>query len=149
MAERRSEQRGYPLPAYNFRVSVGEEAMRFAKVSGLVQEHQALSYRHGLSFLEGEQLTLHHFDKYEDLTLEQGTVHGSSSLYDWFRSRDQRSIQIRLCDPSGAPVVRWHIAKAQPIKLSGPQLDALTNEVSIDTLEIKAAGIRIDHVEQD
>ena len=73
MAHTLAEQAAaYPLAAYNFRVTVGGTTMRFAKVSGLVREHQTLTYRDGLSFMDGEQIVKYFVDKYQTVTLEQG-----------------------------------------------------------------------------
>jgi phage tail-like protein len=141
-----AQRTSYPLAAYNFRVTVEGTAMRFAKVSGLQREYQTLTYRHGLSFLEGEQIAKYYVDKYVAVTLEQGTMIGSKSLHEWLESKDKKSMEIQLCDPAGTPVIAWRIAKALPVKLSASTFDAKSNEVAIDTLEIKAAGISIVHL---
>lgn len=147
MAETTQSQRtNYPLAAYNFKVSVDGETMRFAKVSGLQREHQTLTYRHGLSFLEGEQIAKYFIDKYETVTLEQGTIIGSKRVHEWLESKTPVAMQIQLCDPQGNPVIEWKVAKALPVKLSAPVFDAKSSEVAIETLEIKAAGISITHI---
>ena len=147
MAETRQQQRSsYPLAAYNFRVNVDGTTMRFAKVSGLQREYQTLSYRHGLSFVEGEQIAKYYVDKYASVTLEQGTVIGSKFLHEWLERKTKVAVEVSLCDSEGTPVVAWRIAKALPVKLSASAFDAKTNEVAIDTLEIKAAGISIVHL---
>lgn len=133
----------YPLAAYNFRVTVGGTTMRFAKVSGLVREHQTLTYRHGFSFLEGEQIVKYYVDKYVPLTLEQGTVAGSTFLHTWLESREKAAMEVQLCDAAGTPVLAWRVAKAIPVKLSAPAFDARTNEVAIESLELEAAGITV------
>lgn len=136
----------YPLAAYNFRVEVDGNAMRFAKVSGLQREHQTQTYRHGLGFLEGEQIAKYFVDKYVSVTLEQGTMIGSKFLHEWLEDRKSRPLTVQLCDAQGVPVIEWRVAKALPVKLSAPAFDAKSNEVAIDTLELKAAGITIKHV---
>lgn len=147
MALSKQEQRtSYPLVAYNFRVTVDGAAMRFAKVSGLAREHQTATYRHGLSFIEGEQIAKYYIDKYVSVTLEQGTVIGSASLHQWLEAKSTCAMEVSLCDQSGTPVIAWRIAKALPVKLSAPTFDARASEVAIDSLEIKAAGISIVHL---
>jgi phage tail-like protein len=147
MAQTRQEQRSsYPLAAYNFRVTVEGETLRFAKVSGLQREYQTLTYRHGLSFIEGEQIAKYRVDRYSTLTLEQGTVAGSPFLHQWLERSSPAMMEVSLCDAAGVPVIAWRIAKALPVKLSAPAFDAKTNEVAIDTLEVKAAGISIVHL---
>lgn len=133
----------YPLAAYNFRVTVGGTTMRFAKVSGLVREHQTLTYRDGLSFLDGEQIVKYFVDKYVTVTLEQGVVASEKDLRQWLESAEKSAVEVQLCDASGAAVLAWRINKAIPVKLTAPTFDAKTNEVALDSLEIKAAGISI------
>ena len=48
MAESSAAQRAtYPIPSYNFRVSVGSESVSFTEASGLTMEYETLTYRHG------------------------------------------------------------------------------------------------------
>lgn len=137
----------YPLPAYNYNVVVGGVAspIRFARVSGLEIEYETLTYRDGLSFREGERIQKYWVDKYMPLSLEQGTVARDSFLFEWLRELDERSMEISLCDESGTPVVTWRLAKALAVKMSGPTLDAQTNDVAIDRLEVRVAGISVVH----
>lgn len=147
MAQARQEQRaGYPLAAYNFRVTVDAQEMSFAKVSGLQREHQTLTYRDGLSFLDGEQIAKYRLDKFVSVTLERGTMIGFRFLHDWLEDRASRAMEISLCDERGAPVLAWRIARAIPVKLTAPTFDARNNEVAIEILEVKAAGISIVHL---
>lgn len=147
MAHTQAQQRSsYPLAAYNFRVNVDGATMRFAKVSGLQREYKTLTYRHGLSFIEGEQIARYFVDTYVPVTLVQGTVIGAKSLHEWLERPKPVALEVDLCDAEGTPVLAWRIAKALPVKLSAPTFDANTNEVAIDTLELRAAGITIVHL---
>jgi phage tail-like protein len=147
VAQTRQEQRAsYPLAAYNFRVTVGGTAMRFAKVSGLQREHQTVTYRHGLSFLEGEDIAKFHVEAFVPVTLEQGTVAGQRLLHDWLEKPEPVPMEVSLCDEKGVPVIAWSIARALPVKLTAPVFDASTSQVSIESLEIRAAGISIKHL---
>jgi phage tail-like protein len=144
VAQTKAEQRaGYPLAAYNFRVTVDAQALSFAKVSGLHREHQTLTYRHGLSFLEGEYITKYRIDKYVSVTLERGTTLSMRFLQTWLEEQQKRQVEISLCDEAGTPVLAWRIARAIAVKLTAPTFDARTSEAAIDTLELKAAGISL------
>ncbi|MEB3362420.1 MAG: phage tail protein [Synechococcaceae cyanobacterium] len=136
---------GYPLVAYNYRVLLEGIDMRFSKVDGLVWERKALMYRDGLSFLDGESIGLCRVDTYSQLTLQQGVVEGDTTLHNWLRAGDARWLQVQLCQADGHAVLAWRASRAVPIKLSGASLDAKTNDVFIDTLEIRAAGWSITH----
>jgi len=135
----------YPLVAYNFRVDIGSINMRFTKVDGLVWERKAVTYRDGLSFLDGETITLCRVDTYTTLTLQQGVMAKDPSLHHWLHSGDARWLHVQLCKADGAPVLAWQAARAIPVKLTGSALDANTNEVFIDTLELRASGWSIKH----
>lgn len=50
------QRTNYPLPAYNFRVKVDQTEMSFSEVTGIAVEYDHVSYRHGLTFLEGESI---------------------------------------------------------------------------------------------
>lgn len=147
MAQTREQQRAdHPLGAYAFRVTVDAQALSFARVSGLQREHHALTYQHGLSFLEGQTLARYHYAKFIDVTLERGTTAGASFLHAWLEERRARAMEISMVDAAGAPVLAWRIARAVPIKLTAPTLDASSHEVAIETLALKAAGITLVHL---
>lgn len=146
MAETKSHQRdAYPLPAYNFRVTIGGEAMSFSEVSGVTIDYETVTYKHGLSFSEGEVLKKYRYNKFVPIRLKKGTVKGNY-LYEWLKSKDKRRLDISLCDEEGKAVVNWVVGKAVPVKLEAPTFDANTNEVAIETLEVMAANISVEHV---
>lgn len=146
MAQSPDSQRAtYPLPAYNFRVDVGGVTMSFSEVSGIDVEYETVTYRHGLSFSEGETVKKFYYEKYVPITLKRGTVIGANDLYEWLKTKELRHMAVSLCDESGAAVVTWIIRKAVPVKLSAPTLNAASNEVAIEALEVQAAGISVEH----
>lgn len=132
-----------PLVAYNFRVTVGGVAMGFAEVSGLQRTYEHVTYRHGLSFSEGEKIDKVHLDRYAPITMKRGTVYASTTLRTWLEDRAPRAIDIVLCGVGGAALVRWRVAKGLAVKLVAPTFDAGGNEVAIETLEVMAAGISV------
>ena len=146
MSESAAQQRArYPLAAYNFRVSIGDAAMSFSEVSGLVREHQTLVYKHGLSYWEGEDIVKFRYDKYVQVTLKKGVVAGATQLYQWLESLDKKSLSVSLCDEKGAEVVIWRIKKALVVKLEAPSFQASGNEPAIETLTLMASGISVEH----
>jgi phage tail-like protein len=146
MSETAASQRAqYPLAAYNFRVTVGEAVMSFTEVSGLAQDYQTLTYKHGLSFWEGESISRFRYDKYVQLTLKKGVIAGLTEIYEWLDSGDKLGLSISLCDEEGDAVVTWQIKKALIVKLEAPPLQASGNEVAIETLTLLASGISVEH----
>jgi hypothetical protein len=87
--------------------------MRFAKVSGLQREHKVLTYRDGLSFLDGELIARYHLDQYASVTLEQGVVQGDSSLQVWLDSSETQPMEVQLCNAKGVPVLAWRMARSE------------------------------------
>ncbi len=135
---------GYPLAAYNFRVTVGSVAMGFSEVTGLVRQFETLTYRHGLSFAEGEQIVRWRIDQYSDMTLRRGVVKGMPELRDWLESGALRSLSVSLCDADGTPVVTWRVQKALPVQLDAPALQADSNNAAVESLALKVAGISVE-----
>lgn len=146
MAAVSTTQNQFPLPAYNFRVSVEGVDMSFSEVSGLVQEYELITYKHGLSFLEGEAKLQIQSDKSVPVTLKRGSVHSLEQLSAWMNERKSRQIQVSLCDVTGQPVVVWTVKSAFPVRLSAPTFDANSNDVAIETLEVMASGISVEHI---
>jgi phage tail-like protein len=149
MAETKAAQkRTYPLPAYNFRVTVDGQSASFSEASGIVIEYETVTYRHGFSAWEGETISRFRVPKYVPISLKKGTVAGQTFFADWLAMEpaDARAIAISLCDEAGTPVVVWRIAKAIPTKLTAPEFDAGTDQVSIETLELMVSGVSVEHV---
>jgi len=125
--------------------------MSFTEVSGLVQEYQTLTYKHGLSFWEGESISRFRYDRYVQLTLKKGVmlkkgvIAGLTEIYEWLDSGDKPSLSISLCDEEGHAVVTWQIKKALIVKLEAPPLQASGNEAAIETLTLMASGISVEH----
>jgi phage tail-like protein len=148
MSESKAFQKAnYPIPAYNFRVTVDGVPMSFSEVSGITMEYETVTYKHGLSFWEGEGIKKYYYDKYVTITLRKGTVRGVNVLYDWLKEKEgsARAMEISLCDEQGVPAVSWSVRKAIPTKLEAPTFDANTNEVAVERLELLAAGISVVH----
>jgi len=139
------QRTSYPLALYNFRVKVAETSMSFTEVSGIAVEYDYVTYRHGLSFAEGEDIKTFYFDKFITITCKRGTILGAEPLflYDWLSKRDLRSMEVSLCDETGTPVLSWKIAAAVPVNVKAPTFSAGTNEAAIDTLELRARGVSV------
>ena len=145
MPETAAEQRTrYPLAAYNFQVTVGDAAMSFTEVSGLSREYRTLTYRHGLSYWEGESIAKFRVDRYAQVTLKKGIVPGVAPLYDWLEGNEEKPVSVSLRDEKGNPVVTWRIRKALLVKLDAPSLQASGGEVAVETLTLMAAGISVE-----
>lgn len=146
MAEQAAQaEQTYPLPAYNFRVAIDGTTMGFAEVSGIEVQMKAVTYRHGLSFIEGQWITTLAAKGFVPITLRRGLILGSSPLflYQWLHKGDLRSMKVDLCDASGQPALEWKIQHAVPTRLEAPAFDASANEAAIEVLEVRAQGISV------
>ena len=134
-----------PLPSYSFLATVGGESAGFSEVSGLAIERDTVSYSHGLSHWEGEALITYPSTKHRQLSLKRGVVAGDGSFFQWLVGSDAepRPMDVSLVGADGAPKVIWRIKEAIPIRLTGPSLNASSNEVALDTLDVMAAGISV------
>jgi phage tail-like protein len=139
------QRTNYPLAAYNFRVKVDQTEMSFSEVSGIAVEYDHVSYRHGLTFLEGESIQTFYFDSFKPITCKRGIILGKNPLflYDWLAKRDTRSMEVSLCDEKGAPVLAWKIAHAVPVSLKAPAFTAATNEPAIETVDLRVRGVSV------
>lgn len=133
------------LMAHNFRVVVAAKTIGFQEVSGLLRQHETVTYRHGNSFCEGERIVKYHHEKYAPITLKRGIVAQEAVfLYAWLESKFEVPMTVSLCNARGLPVVNWRIARVIPVKLTAPTFNAASSEVAIDTLELMASGITVD-----
>ena len=150
--EPRDIKAAYPLPSYNYRVTIGSEVLSFAEVSGLSLQYEPVTYKHGLSFALGHKI-IPGMRQPVQLTLKRGVVQSRDFLRNWidsvyndaFASGTKRDIVIDLCDEAGAPVVRWTVHSAMPTRLDAPSLDANSNDVAIETMELAAQNLQVDY----
>lgn len=146
----------YPLPAYNYRVTVlnGDtaEVIGFSEVSGLSVEHEPVIYRHGLSFLSGYSV-IGGMRQPLRLTLRKGLTKNGDFLQQWlaqsyaepYAAAAKRDITIDLCDEAGSAVIRWTVKGALPVKLEAPSFKADSREVAISAMELMAADLAVDY----
>lgn len=142
------QKQHYPLAAYNFRVVVGGTEISFHEISGITAEYEQVTYRHGLSFMEGEDIYVFNRNQFKQITCKRGTVLAAQPtfLYDWLKSRTLRSMDIHLCDETGAEVLTWKVAAAIPINIKAPSFAASANDAAIDTLELMARGVSVEKI---
>ena len=56
------------------------------------------------------------------------------------------AVTVSLMGPNGQPVRSWSFADAFPVKWTGPNLNASSNQVATETLEIVHAGLQVQGV---
>jgi phage tail-like protein len=144
----------YPLPVYNYRVEIAGDAIGFSEVSGLNIGHEVTTYKESATGGGGPGPRVLHMPGQPtspNITLKKGIVRGQSvaTLYRWIDSIklnqvDKKDIFIRLCDETGAPVISWRVINAFPVKLDAPSFDSKSNDVAVESMELRADRVSID-----
>jgi phage tail-like protein len=141
----------YPYPAYNFKVSVtnvdtGETVSgSFSEVSGLSVEVQPIEYREGNA--EDEVVKVRGLRKVSNITLKRG-ISGHVGFWRWLQAGidgdvDRQEGYIALLNEDRVEVMRWTFKEAWPTKGTGPSLNAKTNEIALETLDLVVRDLRI------
>lgn len=148
-ADRQEIHNTYPLPVYNYRVTIGSETHAFSEVSGLSMQYEAITYKHGLSCREGV-VQMPGMPGEIKVTLKRGMVKTRSLLLDWISTVhlnkvQKRDLMIDLCDENGGAVVSWKVYNAFPLKLEGPSLTSDSNEIAVESLELLAGSLKMEY----
>ncbi|HUP20560.1 MAG TPA: phage tail protein [Gemmatimonadota bacterium] len=129
-----------PFRAYNFRLEFqGEIEGYFTECSGLGARIEALQFREG-----GAGRHVHRLPgrvEYADVTLRYGLT-TTSRLWEWFLAvadgrPERKNVSIIMLDNEGREeVMRWDLIDAFPTEWRGAPLDALGQEVAIESLTL-------------
>jgi phage tail-like protein len=83
-----------------------------------------------------------------EISLSRG-ITNDPELWQW-RSKlangvvDRRNMSIVLVDDTGKDIIRWNLRNCWPTKWTGPSLDATSDELAIETLDIAHEGLEVD-----
>lgn len=137
-----------PVPAFRFRVEIeGIDVAGFQEATGLEAELEVHEYREG-----GRNDFVHKLPgavRYpSNLVLRRG-IADSEALWRWCeRSLDgiegrvsRRTVDVVLLDAAARERRRWTFYGAYPVKWTGPQLRAETEEVALESLELAHRGL--------
>ena len=140
-------ERKDPFFGYNFAVELdGITRMGFKDVSGLDSSVTPTKYREGTDTAL-VQRQLPGLVGYSNIMLKRGLTN-DRALWDWHEavakgSIIRRTISIVLRDPRGEEKIRWNIKECWAVKWSGPSLDATSDAVVIESLELAHEGIEV------
>jgi len=137
----------HPIQNYHFQVEWGGSKIGFSKVRNLGMGTYYHEYRHGaspeyhVSKIPGRQY-------FDDIILERGVFQGDNEFYQWwnetraFSNQDiRRNITISILNSDHDPIVIWKVLNAFPIRLRMSDLDAQSNGIAIELLEITHDGL--------
>ena len=134
-----SGQRVDPLTNFRFRVEIdGIQQASFMECTGLGSHIEVVDYREG-----SDPITVRKIPgkvTYPDIVLKWG-VTTSRDLYTWHLAIINGQLQrkngaVILQAADGSDVVRWNFFNAWPSKWDGPTLNAMSNDVAIESLTI-------------
>ena len=137
-----------PVAEMRFKVSVpGVSLGSFREISGIGVEVETMDYAEG-----GNNEFVHRLPvrlKYQNVVLKRGITH-QRALLDWFNATRQQGVEakwgevtVTLMGPGGESVQTWSFKEAYPVKWTGPTLNASSNAIATETLEIAHAGMTV------
>ncbi|HKF45638.1 MAG TPA: phage tail protein [Thermoanaerobaculia bacterium] len=135
-----------PFTVLNFRLEIqGLAASQFSECNGLTSEVEVIEYRSG-----GQINTVRKIPglrKFPNLTLKRG-ITKDRELWEWHKTvldgvTKRRDGSVVLLNAAGSEVLRWNFRQGWPTKYEGPALNASSDEVAIETLEIAHEGLEL------
>lgn len=134
-----------PYRAYNFKLLINDVTEgHFTEVGGLGVRVERISYREG-----GNNAIVRAVPgrvTYSSVTLRYGLT-SSDSLWTWLMSAvngrvNRRNASIVMLDAAGAnPVLRWNLLNCWPEEWYGAPLDAMSQELAIESLVLAHEGL--------
>lgn len=140
----------YPLPKFHFRVDWdGIANAGFTEVTGLEVTTEKIEYRDGAS-PEFSKIKMPGMQTFGDITLKRGSFKGDNEFFDWWNTVamntiTRRNVTISLLNEAHEPVVVWKVKNAWPLKVTSSDLNAGSNEVSVETLVLAHEGVTVEH----
>lgn len=136
-----------PYLAQSFLVEIdGVTVAGFSEVSGLNVEISAVEYRNGSE--ESTVRKLPGLAKYSNITLKRGIV-GDLTLWQWLNAVRHGEVQrrdgvIALLNARREPMLRIRFRRGWVCKWEGPALNAQSNAVAMESIEICHEGLDIE-----
>jgi phage tail-like protein len=140
-------QRKDPNRGFNFVVQIDKTPVAsFREVGGLSFTTDIVEYREGTDQpLSPRKLMA--MRKFANVTLKRG-ITKNQDLYKWYKNilngiDDRRDLSITLNDELHQPVLRWNVENAWITKWEGPALNATSNDVAIESLELAVERVEL------
>jgi phage tail-like protein len=119
----------------------------FVEVNGLDVERETTTLAVGGQ--NDAMITLPGRVKYSNITLRRGLI--DLSLLEWLMNQvdtgtikpNPKDLTISLADESNMVVYVWDVAKAWPVKWTGPQLRADSSEIAMERLDLAHMGFKL------
>lgn len=137
-----------PFRAFNFLVEIdGLPVAAFSEVSGLGAAGDPTEYREGTDPVNNVR-KLPGLRKYEDLSFKRGYVQ-DDTLWRWYQriangEADRRNGSVVLLNEARQAVMRWNFENAWINSISGPALNATSNDIAIETMQLCHEGLSFE-----
>jgi phage tail-like protein len=129
-----------PFRGFNFRLEMsGVTEAGFRECSGLDASTDVAEYREGKD--QGNfPRKLTGLNKHANITLKRG-IDLDNKVWEWYKKvvggkTERQDGSIVIYDEAGQPQSRWNFKAAWPTKVTGPTLNATSNDVAIESVEI-------------
>jgi phage tail-like protein len=128
-----------PYRAYGFVIEIGGiERAGFQQCSGLDHSNDVIEYREGN--MGPGMHKVPGMARHSNITLRWG-ITSDPDIWEWRKavrdgSFDRQNISVILLSEKGEEVRRWDLVEAWCTKLTMPSLNATSNEIAIETMEI-------------
>lgn len=140
-----SSGRTDPFLAFRFEVKIDEIPVAgFSNCTGLQLDTEVFDYAEG--GLNTHILKFPGRTKQANIVLKRGIA--NRNLWDWYYELSQGKVafhngSIVVRDPAGAQaVMEWQFNRAFPTKWIGPDLNAGTSSIAVETIELCHQGLK-------
>lgn len=129
---------------FKFYVEIGDlQVGGFSEVTGLSAEIEYEEYREG--GVNDHMHVLPKGSRFPPIVLKRGMTI-SSDLWDWYSDVVNGNIErktgtIELQNIAGEVICRWTFKEGYPVRWSGPELNANSYEVAVESIEIVHRGL--------
>lgn len=137
-----------PYRGYNYRVEIdGLSVAGFSEASGLTLDTDPVEYREG-NELRMTVRKLSGLRKFSNITLKRGYT-DNAELFDWYKqnlngSVERRNGAIILMTEDRDDALRWNFEQGWVTKYTGPTMNATSNDVAIESVEICVEWIELE-----
>lgn len=134
-----------PYRSFRFRLEIGGiTAAQFSEASGLQVETETEPYEEG-----GVNDFVHELikrTKYQHITLKRG-ITDLDDMWKWHQETvqgkfERKNVSVILIDSKGEDKWRWNICEAFPVKWTGPELQAGSNTIAFEAIDLVHNGIK-------
>lgn len=132
-----------PLVGFHFSVDIqGVVSGYFTECSGLGSEHEVIEHKVISATGQEVVMKLPGRLKWENITLKRG-ITDNMDIWDWRKQVEDGDVEgsrrngsVVMYNHKLEEVARWNFERAWPVKVSGPQPKADSNEIGIEELVI-------------